>query len=608
MKSKNGYTKESIKSRMFNRAAALWDIRDVDSLDPLVKLLVESLASEIFKLSGEIQDIENRILEKLARVFTPSHMLSASPAHTVVHARAQSGTCPVNNQTEFLYKDPQFMRRHSLRRLVFTPVCQTTLIDGDIVHMIGNGRFYNMNSKNGKEHIANAIQSDPIFNNTVWLGLECGRHIKSLKDLSFYFDLPFMGNDKEGFFRLLNYGKWSHAGESIGMLPGLQKAEDITKSPQGESYGRGYLDRRIVAIYDCRFQTIADELLMKSLQAAILPKELEHLFDTSLTSSLMPVIWIKLELPPAFDHKTIDQLEVQVNCVPVTNIFLKAITGEVTPLLKIVPLSKDDNEFFLSVKSVTDSDDKTYKQVREHIDDPVSVEGTFTVRRGGTERFNAINAKDYLIRLMELFRDESVAFSSTNKDILEQNAGDLLEMLSEFEQKMSLNEDDREQTSYLILGNNNKKANLSIKFNLTNGEIANNIRAGDLLGVPEMSDIEPSSVYFVTGTRGGGRSLSENRQKDMYKYMLTSHGTIYTRDDVVTYCNAHFGDYFSSVQVKKGYEVSSLPKEGVIKTTEIVLVGLRAGGDIKKEDIIRDLLAGLEQNSPEGMNYRIVQE
>ena len=85
------FSKETIKNRMFKRVAALWEIKNIDNLDPVVKLMIEGLAGEIFKLSGEMKNIETRILEKLARALTPANMISVRPAHAIMRARAISG-------------------------------------------------------------------------------------------------------------------------------------------------------------------------------------------------------------------------------------------------------------------------------------------------------------------------------------------------------------------------------------------------------------------------------------------------------------------------------------------------------------------------------------
>ena len=77
----NLFTKESIKARMFKQAATLYDIRNIDGIDPLIRLLIEALSGEIFKLSGDVHAIESRLLEKVASALTPHTALVLSLIH-----------------------------------------------------------------------------------------------------------------------------------------------------------------------------------------------------------------------------------------------------------------------------------------------------------------------------------------------------------------------------------------------------------------------------------------------------------------------------------------------------------------------------------------------
>ena len=63
-----------------------WGIKKVENLDPLVKLLLEALSSELFGLSHEIEDSHNRMLDKIANMLTPDTLVHVHPAHGICHA------------------------------------------------------------------------------------------------------------------------------------------------------------------------------------------------------------------------------------------------------------------------------------------------------------------------------------------------------------------------------------------------------------------------------------------------------------------------------------------------------------------------------------------
>ena len=61
-------------------------MKKVENLDPLVKVLLEALSSEIFGLSHDIETSQHRILDKIANMLTPDILVSVRPAHSVIHA------------------------------------------------------------------------------------------------------------------------------------------------------------------------------------------------------------------------------------------------------------------------------------------------------------------------------------------------------------------------------------------------------------------------------------------------------------------------------------------------------------------------------------------
>lgn len=54
------YSKEVIKNRMYRHAMNYWGVKKVENLDPLVKVLLEALSSEIFGLSHDIETSQHR--------------------------------------------------------------------------------------------------------------------------------------------------------------------------------------------------------------------------------------------------------------------------------------------------------------------------------------------------------------------------------------------------------------------------------------------------------------------------------------------------------------------------------------------------------------------
>lgn len=121
----NLFTKESIKARMFKQAATLYDIRNIDGMDPLIQLLIEALSGEIFKLSGDMHAIESRLLEKVASALTPHTALVAKPAHAIAAARPYTPQATVSPTDLFSYKSTEIVKKYKMKNLFFTPLHET---------------------------------------------------------------------------------------------------------------------------------------------------------------------------------------------------------------------------------------------------------------------------------------------------------------------------------------------------------------------------------------------------------------------------------------------------------------------------------------------------
>ena len=81
------YNKEIIAARMLKHAARYWGHNDaeLDNFDPLVRVLIESCALELYKINNEISTVQERMLEKLARLLTPEVYTAAKPSHAIIH-------------------------------------------------------------------------------------------------------------------------------------------------------------------------------------------------------------------------------------------------------------------------------------------------------------------------------------------------------------------------------------------------------------------------------------------------------------------------------------------------------------------------------------------
>jgi len=91
----NQFTKEAIKARMLQNAANLWEVKNPLALDPFVRLLVEAFSTEVFRAANESQNIEGRILDKIARLLTPTLHTMPHAAHAIMHLMSKQVMLPL---------------------------------------------------------------------------------------------------------------------------------------------------------------------------------------------------------------------------------------------------------------------------------------------------------------------------------------------------------------------------------------------------------------------------------------------------------------------------------------------------------------------------------
>ena len=278
----NLFTKESIKARMFKQAATLYDIRNIDGIDPLIRLLIEALSGEIFKLSGDMHAIESRLLEKVASALTPHTALVAKPAHAIAAARPYTPQATVSPTDLFSYKSTEIVKKYKMKNLFFTPL---------------HARF----------------RSDvPVMGRKISIGMKIGNNVTTLNDLPLYIDIPLVA-DKSSYLKLLPYCHCTIAGIPVEIKGGIEY--DSTRSVS-EKYDLGRLiTEEITSKYASHYLTLkAHGLKIRDLSRSRVPEEISFLLPSDFIAECdADTVWIDIEFPTAFSKEILEQIKVQMN-------------------------------------------------------------------------------------------------------------------------------------------------------------------------------------------------------------------------------------------------------------------------------------------------------
>lgn len=599
----NLFTKENIKARMFKQAAALYNIRNLDSIDPLIKLLIEALSGEIFKLSGDMHTIESRLLEKVASALAPHPALVARPAHAIAAARSYSAQVVVFPTDLFSYKSPEIVKKYKMKNLYFTPLHETRLINADLKYLVTADEFCTVTPEGERDAIARLRSGVSGLARKISIGIKIGDNVTILNDLSLYIDMPLVP-DKNSYLKLLPYCRCTVGGIPIEIKGGIEHnpAHSIN-----EKYDLTRLiTEEITGKYAPHYVTLKiPSLKVGDLSRSRVPEDVSSLLpDDFISGCEADTLWIDIEFPTAFSKEILDQIKVQMNTFIVVNRYPAKISRKVDSVSAIIPLEKTGFEYFLSVDSVTGNQGEQLQEISPAQDKDTV--GCYSVRRGGCERFNAMDAKDYLNRLTDLLYDESIAFSSTDKDGMKETIEQLEERIDSLGDKNKGGAEGQEMLSYVVIDQRyDTDTRLAVNYTLTNGEFANNIYAGEPLNDCANIDIDKSMLRFVTSTQGGKPSPSVKYRMDMYRFMLLSHGSIYTKEDIRNFCMARYGDSLRSVEVKLGYMAGKKESEGFIRTLDVYLRLSEGMQEFDKEEFAVDIDSELRRLSPETYNYRV---
>jgi len=205
-------TREQIKNRMLKKAATLWGIpaNEIEmSFDPLVALLISACAAEIEKISGEIDESQTRITEKIIQLMTPETVYGPKPAHGILSTYPIDDVVKVQSETLFYHKKKQTKKKTSqnFKNLYFTPVAPAKLIRANVNYIAVGNTIKEVKGKNDFTNLFDKSSNLTLPSSTVYFGISSDMETLDLSQISFYFELLDI-DDKALFYHHLKFSEW----------------------------------------------------------------------------------------------------------------------------------------------------------------------------------------------------------------------------------------------------------------------------------------------------------------------------------------------------------------------------------------------------------------
>lgn len=605
------YSKESIKARMLQNATKLWGVKNIQSLDPLVKLLIDAFSTEVFKANNEIQNVNGRIVERLARILTPSKYTHPNPAHSIAFCVPDEDNELLLEHTEFFFKKHlnSFRKIQSDEQVAinFTPIDNIELVNAQTILMIAGNTVYEIDEQLNKLPVSRIPKSIEEYRK-IKIGVDFSNYTSEIfpDNLSFYCSNPTFEHI-DFVYRLLPHVKITcnkhildvSAGKSYPKFETIKGYEGLFRDQS--VYLK--LKEDIKNIYSDKFIEIGgfNRKLIENLSDW--PEEL--LNDNQLIQKYKDrkIVWLTIEFPPQYNQDILENFLCVLNAFPIYNRGWKKTEYNLDIMGNNIPLQTGDSEYFLYVDEVIDEKGKKYTEIPFTPTNDLE-RGLYTIRKGGMERFNERNAVDMLSNVIELLRDEVAAFSVYNrdrvKDVLGEISGKIKSLMIRTDQADRELKDD---VNYVIIEPLENSGHTYATFWMTNCSMANNLRPYTELS----SHNTQQKITLLTQTVGG---FEEQKRSDTilaYKYALTTRDKIISKEDVKNYCKMELRGEIKKINVKNGTMISDRPKEGFIRTVDIEIIpqDFTFYGQKYWDNIAEVLKNGIKLKAIDGVEYRV---
>ena len=575
------FSKASVKARMLRRAVQLWGYpeAEMEAFDPLVNLLMEACAVEIEKIAHETENIQFRAIEQLAKVMNPGIDV-AKPAYGILQVQAVEPVATLTPEAQFVFKSAKSSSQQGAKanpaEVFFSPVRPSVIYNGAIRILADPTAVYSVENGYRKEMMAQAVKAPAGGDMFIWLGIQLESKIESLAGMSFFFSWP-NEPDKEVYCQYLPLSKWYGGDGEIQTVAGLPDRPSGTETMTTQPDDLQQITDHIRQLYSRYYMSVSAEYssLTANLPKQAYPPEFGSYYSQKHLSALRePLIWLRVQFPQAMPMDAITALHCSINSFPVINRRLHQLTYRLQPGVNIIPLESDDS--FLAVKEVCYS---AFQQMNFAPFSSLSAlsSNDYTLQYD-VGRFDQRKAREWLGYMLELVRDESMAFSALGEEFLSSTLRELNQSLARLEQKVQQKSARHSVPPCLVIKPAKAGDNVYIEYWSTTGEAANKIPASSRLLPYQCSEVQKNEIYLLTSTMGGREKLNANEKLKAYKRSLLTRDRVVTQEDIRAVCLAELGDKAERIEVSKGFVVGITPETGFTRCIRVGVLPAKNGG------------------------------
>ncbi len=607
---KKSFDKERIKSRILKKAADLWGYKEgeMESFDPLVKLLIEAFAGEFEKISYEINETQFRVIERLTGLISPELDI-VKPAYAIIQTKAVDMGTTVNRTAQFLLKKPEDRIQNPGSKentdVFLTPAGEFPVYKGSILCCVTQRNAFGFENGTKRTYLVENDGKDFEEYNTLWLGIDLEEEAESFNGMSFFFDW-YNEPQKEIFSQYLPYTEWSfYTGERLNIQSGLRgNKKEVSLDRLFDISGK--LEEEASLLYSKYFLTITNSAESREVRSKVKYPEIfgKKFSVQELKSFRKDLYWIRIKFPTYCPPEILNNIHCAINCFPVLNRRIHKINYKAQKTINVIALESPDS--FLAVREVRNDSNRVYKGIPLAGLKELDV-STYTIR-SSVNRLDQRQAQEMLNYLLELLQDEGASFAAMGEDFLSSQILELNQNIARLEQRVKKQSEYKSSNPYIILNALSPGETLFIEYWSSQGRSANNIPSGNKVTLFSGSYLDNNSTWLMTTTRGGQEKPGGEQKTNLLRKSLLSRDRIVTLEDIRAACWAAMTDKARDISIRKVFETGTVPSTGFIRTILIEIIPRDNHAIIEDEwtATCEDLRLTLESRSSANWPYKIV--
>ncbi|MDJ1502994.1 hypothetical protein [Xanthocytophaga agilis] len=605
--SSKSFMRAQVKNRMLRRAAELWGYSEteLEAFDPLVALLIEACSVEFEKISAEISETQNRLLNRLAQLMNPE-VETAKAAYGILQMRSTEPVSFVTPDSQFAFRLRNTDRtvRQTEADVYFSPLRKLPIFNASITYIASSHTLFQIEEGVQKVAVAQAKSGYIASFQTLWIGLELDEDITSLQQLSVYFDWQ-SHPERDTWYKYLPFSEWYNGRHKLTTQVGLPQtnlSEFALTSLEKELDGVKKLEKETEWQFESQFVTITGG---SEIEKKLYPEELEQWFGQSALKSIRKTLcWIQIRFSQAISTEALNSLLCSVNAIPIMNRKLNKLTYKLQPNFNIIPL--EANGLFLGIRDVRDSNSVRLQSVP--LGNLLELQARTYTLQYGINRFDDRNAREMLTNMLDTIRDESSSFSALGEDFLSSVIRELNQTIARLEIKVGREDILESPVPYLVIKQAQQSENVFVEYWTCHGSQANRIPVGSKLSAYADANVQKDRIYLLTTTQGGRDRLKASEKINHYRKALLSRNRIVTLEDVRASCLKELGDVAQSVEVHRSFMISNALNAGFVRCIEVIVKPARGIEQTAREWEQRglQLKAILEAQTVGNLPFRII--